>query len=280
MKALLLAFAAILWSHTCFSQDQEDEPFSYKVNGLVYFYKYDVEGKKKIDEPKIPKEGLKFKIVGEETFPGDSVLTYLVKFLPITNDKIKVGGKSMDLKGNETFVNSEDNDAFFWIIKDKLEALLEAGYVSISYNTGFISAQVTYGASLSLPFKYRPKINGQHVKITPDITLGGFLGARWRLSETKAYYLSAPVVTLGMTTLAINDNNNLSDPNKGDGLVLGITTSTGMIFQFNEFQFGLMLGMDRAAGELGADWIYNDKPWYSFSIGYTFVGRGDAEQSR
>jgi hypothetical protein len=88
--------------------------------------------------------------------------------------------------------------------------------------------------------------------------------------------VTAPVLTLELSTLAINDNTINTTTNSttknGDGLVLGITGSVGVVFQFDDFQVGLAAGMDRAAGELGKDWIYNNKGWVSFSIGFNFFG--------
>ena len=274
MKQFSLTFSFILIFSAIYCQEQVEEPFSYKVNGLIYFYKFDLQTQEPTDKMKIPKEGLKFQIVRNHFNESDNSLLHVVKFLDIIDDTIIVEvDVKLSLKGNVTYINSEDNGAYYWIRKDQFDKLLEDKFVTISYQIP--NTQLTYGASLTLPFKYRTKTKGQNIKITPDITLGGFLGARHRISSTKPFYLSLPIVTLGMTTLAINDNNNPSDPDKGDGLVLGITASTGMVFEFDDFQFGLILGLDRAAGELGKDWIYNDKVWYSFSIGYTFLGRRD-----
>jgi hypothetical protein len=157
--------------------------------------------------------------------------------------------KIATLKNNTNFVNSADNDKFFWIRKDELDNYMTDGFITKSYKTP--NTNIAYGANISLPFKLRTETNGQNIKITPDLTLGGYLGMKWRISQT---------------------NNNPTSPNKGDGTVLGITGSTGLVFQLSDFQFGLMLGWDRAAGEIGKDWIYNNKTWYSFSIGYSFLG--------
>ncbi|MCE7926311.1 MAG: hypothetical protein DYG98_24975 [Haliscomenobacteraceae bacterium CHB4] len=50
----------------------------------------------------------------------------------------------------------------------------------------------------------------------------------------------------------------------------GITWSTGFIFQFDKFNIGFLLGKDYASG-IGDQWIYQDKMWYSFAIGYSFT---------
>jgi hypothetical protein len=58
----------------------------------------------------------------------------------------------------------------------------------------------------------------------------------------KAILCYSPILILGLATLSINDNNNSTISNKGDGTVLGITGATGLVFQLSDFQFGLMLG--------------------------------------
>ena len=275
MKNLLI-ITFLLFGTLVNSQTQEEEPFSYEVNGLVYAYEYDIINKKKTPKQKIPKVGLKFKIVRNEIDKTDDSVFSIIQFLTITNDKIKIGDKSINLQGDSIYVNSDDNSKYFWIKKSHLDKMLKEKFIDVSYEVPNLN--LSYGASLTLPFKYRPKVDGKNVKITPDITIGGYIGGKWRLSDKKPFYLTVPVVTLGMTTLSINDNNTITD--NGDGLVLGITTSTGMVFEFDDFQFGLMLGADRAAGELGKDWIYNDKIWYSFSIGYSFIRKKDKSESK
>jgi hypothetical protein len=201
---------------------------------------------------------------------------YVLKFSDNFTDVARTDNKNIrhllpqGVPNNALYIDVANFNTYYWILKSELIQLINDGFVIVNFETG--KYKPTFGATVSLPFKYRPKVDDLNVKITPDVTLGGFLGGRIRLSRTEAYYISLPVWTLGLTTLAINDNNNPSDPEMGDGLVLGITTSLGVIIELDDFQLGLLVGWDRAAGELGKNWIYNDKAWYSFSVGYTFVG--------
>lgn len=243
-----------------------EDPFFYKISGLVYVYEFDAITRMRNTNLKIPKEPLKFKIVAKEIDAGDGFTFYVIKFLTIEEES----GILSTLKSNANFVNSQDNNKFFWLRKDELDNYMTNGFITKSYKTPNVS--LAYGANISLPFKLRPETDGQNIKITPDLTLGGFLGSKWRISSTKPFYMTAPIVSIGLATLSVNDNNSTSTPSKGDGTVMGITGSIGVIFQLNDFQFGLMMGWDRAAGEYGKEWIYNDKTWYSFSIGYTFLG--------
>ncbi|MEX0968402.1 MAG: hypothetical protein WD077_14300 [Bacteroidia bacterium] len=275
-KIMWFTLLTALIPHSLLSQNQGqtiEDPFYYQVAGLVYVKIFDPVLRSKTPTVKIPKEPLKFKIVGKEIEPSDNSVFYVIKFLPIKDET----GAISALKGSSNYVNSSDNHVFFWINENELNRYVENGFIVKSYKAP--NARLTYGANLSLPFKLRPKLSDHNIKITPDLTLGGYIGIKYRLSHTEPYYLSFPLVTLGLATLSITDENNPASPNKGDGTVLGITASWGGVFQFDDFQFGLMMGWDRAAGEIGSAWIYNDIPWYSFSIGYSFIGRASDKSS-
>lgn len=262
---LIVLFLCVGFAYSQQSQTSED-PFSYKVVGLFYIQEYTVATKTKTTTTKIPKSPLKFKIVGTEIDPTDNSSFYILQFSPISVET----GTIATLVNSTTFVNSGDNNKYFWIRKDAFDRYFNDKIIVKSYSIPNIN--FTYGANISIPFKLRPKVNDLNIKITPELTLGGYIGAKSRISPSKRFYMSFPVVTLGLATLSINDDNTDSETKTGDGTVLGYTGSTGIIFQFDDFQFGLMVGKDRAAGEIGKNWIYNDKVWYSFSIGYSFIG--------
>jgi hypothetical protein len=199
----------------------------------------------------------------------------------ITNIIIKNGTsifcKKIDndtIKYIKNYVNIDDQDKMFWLKKDKFEKLLNQGYIKKRYEW---PVQVAYGANLSIPFKIRPQTDSINMKITPEISLGGFIGLRKRLNRYKPIYLYAPVITAGVTTIGINKDNVIDETNTDtkDGLVLARTFSVGSFIEFNSFQLGFLLGWDKAGGEIAKDWIYNDRLWYSFSIGYNFLRRND-----
>ena len=276
MKYILIIITILIPLLTLGQQAQiEDEPFYYQVEGLVYVKKFNKEERKPTEEQKIPEAPLKFKIVKKEV-RGDNIIYYVIQFLPITSDKVVKNGKEINYFNSSAFVNGSDNGNYFWLDKSELDSYIADKFILKSFRIP--NTKLAYGASVSLPFKLRPKIDEQNIKITPDITLGGYLGLKWRLSHSQPFYVTAPMVTLGLATLALNDNTSQSTTKKGDGLVLGITRSLGAVFQFNDFQFGFMYGRDTAAGELGKDWIYNNKDWFSFSIGFSFLGNKPEEK--
>jgi len=122
---------------------------------------------------------------------------------------------------------------------------------------------------LTIPFKLRPEQGEKNFTMTTDVTIGPYFGITKRISKRNPYYLTLPA-TLGLSFININDNTTSvvqSDPNIG--IVPGYTWSTGIILQLNKFDIGFVLGQDFAS-DVGDDWIYQGKTWYSFAIGYSF----------
>jgi|688.fasta_scaffold48856_3 hypothetical protein len=269
-KVTFLKILLLLFIVKTQGQVQEiDAPFYYQISGLVFVYDYDIATKTQNTTFKTPLPPLKFKIVKKEKNAAGNYDFYIIKFLTITNDDVTISGQKASLKDNSKFINSTDNEKYYWIKQDELDNQITQKEVVKSYK---LTLRPAYGANVSLPFKLRPKTDGQNSRLTPDITLGGYLGARWRISRKEPFYVTVPIVTLGLATLPISDQTDGSNPDKGDGMVLGTTFSLGTVFQLNDFQFGFLMGWDHATGELGKNWIYNGKTWYSFSIGFSFLG--------
>lgn len=132
---------------------------------------------------------------------------------------------------------------------------------SISMTSGLLTA----------PFKIRGKRDSVNFNITTDITIGPYIGLTTRLSKRKPYYLTLPA-TLGLSFININDNTTSNEKFEalGSTIVPGVSWSVGIIFQLDSFDLGLIYGRDYASG-VGRDWIYHDKNWLSFGIGYNFI---------
>lgn len=131
------------------------------------------------------------------------------------------------------------------------------------------NAQVT-GGQLTLPFKIRRTPEHNTFRLTTDVTLGGYVGYTRRLSEKRDFYLTVPV-TAGLTFININDNNTTLDRSASDSEVIpGLSWSTGIVVQLEKYNFGLMIGKDYAS-EVGNQWAYHGKLWWSFGIGFVFL---------
>jgi len=160
------------------------------------------------------------------------------------------------------------NGKTFAMKKSDFDLINKTTFYSVSFkkwrNYNFSSGIMT------VPFKLRPKIDTTNFNLTTDITLGAYFGLTKRISSHKRNYITIPV-TLGLSYININDNNT-SNVIKDNSITVvpGITWSSGIVFQIEDFNIGLVFGQDYASS-VGDKWLYNGEIWYSFAIGYNFL---------
>ncbi|MBL7825041.1 MAG: hypothetical protein JNJ57_00305 [Saprospiraceae bacterium] len=131
-------------------------------------------------------------------------------------------------------------------------------------------ARVT-GGQITLPFKIRKNPDYQTFRLTTDVTLGGYIGYTRQISTKRNFSLTVPL-TAGLTFINLNENNTTLTMDAGQDMdvVPGITWSTGLIFQLEQYSIGLMVGKDYASN-VGNQWEYHGKMWWSFGIGFVFL---------
>lgn len=130
------------------------------------------------------------------------------------------------------------------------------------------------GGQLTIPFKIRKKAEHGTFRLTTDVTLGAFIGLTKKLSEKKEHYLTIPM-TAGLTFININDNNTsmefkAADEGSSNDVVPGLTWSTGILLQLDQYSLGFIFGKDYAS-EVGDQWLYHRKLWWSFGLGFSFT---------
>jgi hypothetical protein len=78
-------------------------------------------------------------------------------------------------------------------------------------------------------------------------------------------------MTGGLTFINLNNGNTALDRSFEDTEVVpGLTWSTGLILQLEQYTLGLMFGKDYAS-EIGNQWEHHGKLWWSFGIGFSFA---------
>lgn len=178
----------------------------------------------------------------------------------------------------EETISVKDQNKTFLVESIRFDELELEGFIYKEYQMS--DWDVDYGAQLSLPFKLRPKLNGDNMRITPEINLGGFLSSRYRIDRRKNRYLHFPIVSAGVSGIGVNTDNVIDESkNTGDGLIMATTFTVGTAVELGNFQLGLIMGWDKASGAIGANWQYNGRLWYSFGIGFTFLNRKKEETS-
>ncbi|MCC7506624.1 MAG: hypothetical protein IT259_15070 [Saprospiraceae bacterium] len=136
---------------------------------------------------------------------------------------------------------------------------------------GFLQNWEFNGGQLTLPFKIRKKEEKNTFRLTTDVTIGGYIGASKVISEKHNYRLLVPV-SAGLTFINLDNSASALDlETPVADVVPGITWCTGLILQLGDCNVGLVVGKDYAS-EVGDDWQYNGKFWWSFAIGYAFIG--------
>lgn len=129
------------------------------------------------------------------------------------------------------------------------------------------------GGQLTIPFKIRPKAEHGTFRLTTDVTLGAFIGLTRKLSEKKEHYLTIPL-TAGLTFINLNDNNTAMEFAAADSgetdVVPGLSWSSGILLQLDQYNLGIIFGKDYAS-EVGDQWLYHRKMWWSFGLGFSFA---------
>jgi len=179
--------------------------------------------------------------------------------------RIQALSETIDGKIVEYIISRDtEKERYFWISKSVLDADLEKGTIVKEHKlSGWPS--ITWGASITLPIKIRPKIGDNNRKFETDGNFGGYVGIRWRLSSTKSIFGSL-IGTLGAVTLPINSGNTTPATQDKDTTGLGFSWAVGAVVELEDFQLGVMLGRDYAS----SDWLYNAKTWYCLSVGGSF----------
>lgn len=275
-KILLLIFSFLAFVNSYTQQTQNIEEEYYIVKGLAYVKEYDIYTKLQTEILRIPREGLKFKIVGFQNNslnPSEDLI--IIKFFGITYDPFYRYSGVDSVNNTSIYLTKEDNASYFWMKRAEFENHIKDEIICFHKATIFDSftkgTSLSYGIFFSFPLKYRSAKNGVNDKITQSINFETYLGVKFRISNTEPLYIM-PVATIGISNFFIDNDVNYSENPIGDGVILGVTGSVGIMLKYSDFQLGANVGIDKASGEIGKNWLYNDELWYGISIGYTFLG--------
>lgn len=178
-------------------------------------------------------------------------------------------------KDDPKVIDFGDLGKYFAIKVSDFDKLVQEKYILKRYRTlGETSypLKLAYGAQISVPFKIRFQIEGQPLRLTPELSLGGFVGGRIRLKKYDPVYWYPIVGSFGAAVVGINQNNTIDESTiDGDSKVFALYGALGSVVRFGDFQLGFMGGMDWVTGDLGEDWVYQGKPWFSAAIGFNFL---------
>ena len=124
---------------------------------------------------------------------------------------------------------------------------------------------------LTIPIKIRPRLDDAPLQFIGDVALGSYFGYQFgrvaisdnsteTFSQTVALFAAPGMVKID-PTVADTDSSNLT---------LGFSLGCGYLVNFNNYQIGLVGGIDYVSGDVSSSWIYQGKSWFSFTIGFDF----------
>ena len=224
----------------------------FSNEGFFVKYEYDINKKNDVE----------YLILTYPNFNKKNNKQHVEKVLSdtITIGDVRQNGVRASIKGK--------NDRTLMIEKVIFDSIEKTELYSTKWNN-IKNYRITTGI-LTIPFKFRPVQDTINFNITTDVTLGPYIGITKRLSSRNPFYVTVPA-TLGLTFVNINDNTTSSDIITNNiNIIPGISWSSGLVFTFDKFNLGLVVGKDYASG-IGDSWLYQRKFWYSFAIGYSFL---------
>jgi len=136
-------------------------------------------------------------------------------------------------------------------------------------------------STLILPIKYRPaaELNGTKFEKTfsTDLSIGPFLGYKFKTGKSYNQFFQigafAGPTLIQFPSTVVPNNGQTNQNNITNDNLIGFTYGWGAVFQFDKLQIGLIKGVDQLGGEKSKQWQYDGKSWWSFAIGYKFLGQ-------
>ena len=130
---------------------------------------------------------------------------------------------------------------------------------------------------LVIPLKVRPAIGENPLQFLGDVSVGPYFGYQ-RGTRTfdfmaNAQQISWTVCAFGTPTLININPSNQQNNDVNSNSVLGLSAGAGILFDINSLQFGLVCGWDWISGDASTTWIYQGKPWTSFSFAYNLSNK-------
>jgi hypothetical protein len=104
---------------------------------------------------------------------------------------------------------------------------------------------------------------------TKDITLGSTFGVKYSFAKKQNAAVDG-LLGIGVSSLTIDSTSSQGKTQQPVDL-LAFSTSLGIVVEFGNAQVGAFLGFDFISNKNQNEynWIYRNKPWISFGLGYS-----------
>jgi len=177
-------------------------------------------------------------------------------------------GDTMFVKFESDIDKNTENDSTYSLIPKKEEKF----YVLTTAGSGTkIKFRDWDIQPFTVPIKIRPSLENYPFQFVGDVSVGPYLGYQMG-SRTYSYMnysdLSLTFASFATPTLINLNPSNSDKVDDSNQAVLGLTSGLGILFDINDYQFGLVSGFDWVSGDASKSWIYQGKQWISISFGF------------
>lgn len=188
---------------------------------------------------------------------------YVVRFWEWDTTQVNGDEKQKSLLKNENFVKTAGGiQVYFRLSSDELA----------DYAEEVIKKFEPIAGTITVPFKFRTQGGFNFSK---DISITGLGGMKYNFGNSGKTSL-ALVFGVGLSSVTLDSLNT-------GGMVAdaeeraAATLSTGLLFQWERLQVGLMMGSDLLPASSRDNWIYHGKPWLAVGIGFS-IFNGDSKE--
>ncbi|MCW3084230.1 MAG: hypothetical protein JWP12_1596 [Bacteroidetes bacterium] len=274
MRKFILTIICVV--AVCSMQAQLQTGFHYKIkmhkrickkNYLPPTIYYTIDSAKKTAIPKAlcnSKKGLKASVVQDDKDPT---------MLKVDFWSIKPNDADLKCQKDTNTINSTvllDDKHFYYLRIDKrTQMCIPIKFISLSYAT------TEFGVT-TIPFKYRfgNKKDSISNDFSSDITGGVYVGRKWgrtrfyqdKLKTTNSLSFTAAIFAAPTVIAISSDNTRRKVQIKSNEM--GIGFGGAFLISYRDLNIGILGGFDFPVSGDSYKWIYANKPWIGFGIGY------------
>ncbi|MEP7376097.1 MAG: hypothetical protein ABI675_22060 [Chitinophagaceae bacterium] len=254
MKKYVCLFTILLVSATSFAQRDENIGKYFQFLENIQLEKCDAVGSGSGTKVIISRD-IQFTIVSSTA--ADYVIFILSKPKDDAFNK-KYFNTAYVAKTTKT----NDPDIYFLLPREAFSTKCKSRLKKNSLSVGLVNLPI------KARFGSKKKTDGIYNKdflISSDVSLGFSIGYKRKWSEENGLNLLGGIsvssiqvdssITKGYATSATNAS--------------ALTGHVGILFETNNFQFGIFTGIDFLAGQMGKEFLYKKDPWLGIAIGFS-----------
>ncbi len=286
MKKIILSLIVFV-AMKANSQDNYQVANAFKTDIVLHEYDFVTARILNTSQPIIALKGDIFNIVKRHATDG-----YVIKFWNFskkkngttadpTRTKIATAVNTQRANGNTQDIKITGKDAnykYFYISNDDFDKYTTVEFTPkndiLFISLIYLPVKMRFGNRKDRVFDF-----GESVTLTPAIGLKRRIGGAFSTTSISFMLGIGPtIINVDEKTAPKLYGNDTSNAN-GKKTIAAITPSLGFMFEKKRIQIGLMAGIDMPAGKEGREWIYKNKPWVSFGIGYQIFARKESSGS-